>query len=160
SDIFALGLILFEIFTGRRTYEAKTLGELRQQQEAGTITTPSTIVRDLDPAVERIILRCLARDPEQRPASALTVALALPGGDPLPAARAAGETPSPDMLAAAGETDAWPVAKGMLALLFVAIAIVACAGLAMRTTLARMVPLDKPPAVLDDRAEQILARLG
>ena len=160
SDIFALGLILFEIFTGRRTYEAKTLGELRQQQEAGTITTPSTIVRDLDPAVERIILRCLARDPEQRPASALTVALALPGGDPLAAALAAGETPSPDMLAAAGETDAWPVAKGMLALLFVAIAIVACAGLAMRTTLARMVPLDKPPAVLDDRAEQILARLG
>ena len=38
-----------------------------------------------------------------RPASALQVAAALPGGDPLAAALAAGETPSPQMVAAAGE---------------------------------------------------------
>ena len=35
------------------------------------MTTPSSIVRDLDPAVERVILRCLEKDPERRPASAL-----------------------------------------------------------------------------------------
>ncbi|HKB13651.1 MAG TPA: serine/threonine-protein kinase, partial [Vicinamibacterales bacterium] len=92
SDVYALGLILFEIFTGRRAFEAKTLGELKQLHDTGALTTPSAIVRDLDPAVERIILRCLARDPDQRPASALTVAVALPGGDPLAAALAAGET--------------------------------------------------------------------
>src|SRR5262245_17652218 len=160
SDIYALGLILFEIFTGRRAYEAKTLGELKQLHDTGTLTTPSAIVRDLDPAVERIILRCLARDPDQRPVSALTVAVALPGGDPLAAALAAGETPSPDMVAAAGETDAWPIAKGLPALLFVVVAILLCAGFATRTTLARLVALDKPPAVLEDRAEQILAVLG
>ncbi|HJZ76663.1 MAG TPA: serine/threonine-protein kinase [Vicinamibacterales bacterium] len=160
SDIYALGLILFEIVTGRRPYDAKTLGELKQLHDTGTVTTPSAIVRDLDPAVERIILRCLARDPDQRPASALAVAVALPGGDPLAAALAAGETPSPDMVAAAGETDAWPVAKGLSALAFVAIAILLCAGFAGRTTLARLLPLDKPPAVLEDRAEQILGMLG
>src|SRR5262249_43236655 len=115
---------------------------------------------DLDPAVERVILRCLARDPNQRPASALTVAVALPGGDPLGAALAAGETPSPDMVAAAGETSAWPIAKGLPVLLFATIAMLLCAGFATRTTLARLLPLDKPPAVLDDRAEQILGRLG
>ncbi|HKB09382.1 MAG TPA: hypothetical protein VKD69_01970, partial [Vicinamibacterales bacterium] len=115
---------------------------------------------DLDPAVERIILRCLARDPDQRPASALTVAVALPGGDPLAAALAAGETPSPDLVAAAGETDAWPAVYGLSALAFVVAGLLVCAGLAMRTTLARMVALDKPPAVLEDRAEQILATLG
>ena len=49
------------------------------------------------------ILRCLAADPRQRPATALAVAAALPGGDPLAAALAAGETPSPEMVAAAGE---------------------------------------------------------
>src|SRR5262249_6558749 len=76
SDIYALGLILFEIVTGRRPYDAKTLGELKQLHDTGTVTTPSAIVRDLDPAVERIILRCLARDPDQRPASALAVAVA------------------------------------------------------------------------------------
>jgi serine/threonine-protein kinase len=160
SDIYALGLILFEIFTGRRAYDAKTLGELKQLHDTGTVTTPSSIVRDLDPAIERVILRCLAKDPEQRPASALTVAVALPGGDPLAAALAAGETPSPDMIAAAGETDAWPVVKGLAAVVWIVVALIVCAGLATRTTLARMVRLDKPPAVLADRAEQILSALG
>ena len=50
-------------------------------------------------------MRCLHPDPRQRPASALAVAAALPGGDPLAAALAAGETPSPELVAAAGETD-------------------------------------------------------
>ena len=49
----------------------------------------------LDPAVERAILRCLERDPADRPRSAYEVLAALPGGDPLAAALAAGETPSP-----------------------------------------------------------------
>ncbi|PYQ75659.1 MAG: hypothetical protein DMG04_06460 [Acidobacteria bacterium] len=57
SDIYALGLVLFEIFTGRRTYDAKTLHELRQLHESGT--TPSSLARDLDPAIERIVLRCI-----------------------------------------------------------------------------------------------------
>jgi serine/threonine-protein kinase len=160
SDIYALGLILFEIFTGRRAYDAKSLADLKQLHDTGTLTTPSSIVRDLDPAIERVILRCLAKDPEQRPGSALAVAVALPGGDPLAAALAAGETPSPDMVAAAGETDAWPIARGLTAVAWVVVGLIVCAGLAARTTIARMVALDKPPAVLADRAEQVLRTLG
>jgi predicted Ser/Thr protein kinase len=160
SDIYALGLVLFEIFTGRRAHDAKTLGDLKAHHDTGTVTTPSSIVRDIDPAIERVILRCLAKDPEQRPASALTVAVALPGGDPLAAALAAGETPSPELLAAAGETDAWPIAKGLAAVAGVVIGLILCAGLAARTTIARLVTLDRPPAVLADRAEQILKTLG
>ena len=113
SDLYALGLILFEIFTGKRAYEARTLGELKQLHDTGMLTTPSSIVRDLDPAVERVILRCLEKDPEKRPASALTVAAALPGGDPLAAALAAGETPSPELLVAAGESLAVPVTPAL-----------------------------------------------
>jgi serine/threonine-protein kinase len=77
-------------------------------------------VSSLDPAVERAILRCLEADPDRRPASALAVAAALPGGDPLAAALAAGETPSPEMVAAAGEGAylnarvAWPVFLAVL----------------------------------------------
>src|SRR5712691_10460012 len=160
TDIYALGLLLFEIFTGRRAYEAKTLGELKQLHDTGTVTTPSALVRDLDPAIERVILRCLAKDPDQRPASALAVAAALPGGDPLAAALAAGETPSPDMLAAAGETDAISVGRGVAAVAFVVLAAAAIAALSPRVSIAGRVPLDKPPAVLADCAQQIRASLG
>jgi len=47
SDLYALGLILFEVFTGTRAYEAKNIAELRQLHETHTVT-PSSIVRDLD----------------------------------------------------------------------------------------------------------------
>src|SRR6185503_10468633 len=100
-------------------YDAKTLGELKALHDTGPVTTPSAIVRDLDPAIERVILRCIDRDPERRPASALTVAVSLPGGDPLAAALAAGETPSPQMLVAAGETEALGVGRGLAAVGFI-----------------------------------------
>src|SRR5207237_4136039 len=62
-----------------------SLRELVRLRESGTITHPSKLVRDLDPLIERVILRCLESDPDKRPASALQVAAALPGGDPLAA---------------------------------------------------------------------------
>jgi hypothetical protein len=160
SDIYALGLILFEVFTGKRTHDAKTIGDLKQLHETGTVTTPSSIVPELDPAVERVILRCLEKDPDRRPASALGVAAALPGGDPLAAALAAGETPSPDMLAAAGEAEALSVKRAVAALVAVVVGLLTFAGLSARTSLVGRVPLDKEPAVLVDRAGQILASLG
>src|SRR5262249_32487499 len=113
TDIYALGLVLFEVFTGKRAYDAKSIADLKALHDTGTVTTPSAIVRDLDPSVERVILRCLERDPDRRPGSALAVAAALPGGNPLAEALAAGETPSPDMLIAAGESDAMPLARAL-----------------------------------------------
>ena len=160
TDIYSLGLILFEIFTGRRAYDATSLGDLKQLHDTGTVTTPTSIVRDLDPVIERVIMRCLSRDPNQRPPSALTVAAALPGGDPLAAALAAGETPSPELLVAAGEREATPLLTAVaLALAFV-IGLAAFVAMAPRTNLAGFDPLEKPPAVLSDRAEQIFASLG
>src|SRR6185312_13778582 len=100
------GLVLYEVFTGRRAFEAASLADLVLQQSSGDVTPPTAIVKHLDPAIERAILRCLDREPERRPASALTVAAALPGGDPLGAAVAAGETPSPELVAAAGAQQA------------------------------------------------------
>jgi serine/threonine-protein kinase len=105
SDIYALGLVLYEIFTGRRAFEASSMMELIEMQERAAPLSISSVARDLDPAVERVILRCLRPDPRQRPASARAVAAGLPGGDPLAAAMAAGETPSPELVAAAGEME-------------------------------------------------------
>jgi hypothetical protein len=160
SDIYALGLILFEVFTGRRACDAKTIGDLKRWHETATVTTPSSIVPELDSSVERLILRCLEKDPERRPASALTVAVSLPGADPVAAALAAGETPSPDMLAAAGESEALAVRWGALAVTAVGIGLLLFAGLSGPTSLVGRVPLDKEPAVLLDRAHQILTSFG
>ena len=102
SDIYSLGLVLYELFTGKRAYEAPSLSELiKLRRSDSTPTNPTAIVKDLDPVIERLIDRCLQKDPAARPASALQVAAALPGGDPIAAALAAGETPSPEMVAAA-----------------------------------------------------------
>jgi serine/threonine-protein kinase len=79
SDIYSLGLVLYEMFTGKRAFEARNQQELSRLRQQGTITNPSAHVKEIDPLVERVILRCLEPDPKKRPASALQVAAALPG---------------------------------------------------------------------------------
>ena len=160
TDIYALGLILFEVLTGRRAFDAKTMADLLRQHESGQITTPSSVVRDLDPALERVIMRCLEKDPAKRPASALAVAAALPGANPLADALASGETPSPELLAAAGEKEALGVGRGLAALAFVVVGMAINVILAPATSFTGFVPMDKPPAVLADRAQRILASVG
>ena len=76
SDIYALGLLLYELFTGKRAFEAGTLMDLMRLQEQAQPASLTTLVRELDPAVERVVLRCLNPDPRQRPASARAVSAA------------------------------------------------------------------------------------
>jgi serine/threonine protein kinase len=161
SDIYSLGLVLYEVFTGKRAFEAGTLDELlRLRKSETTPTTPSSLVKEIDPLVERVILRCLETDPKARPASALQVAAALPGGDPLQAALAAGETPSPEMVAAAPKEGALRplVAAGLLAS-FVILFALACF-VSDSVTLYSFAPLEKSPEVLQERAREITRKLG
>ena len=156
SDIYSLGLVLYELFTGKRAFEALSVMELMDLQQRARPVSISTLVKDLDPAVEQVVLRCLAPDPKQRPASALSIAAALPGGDPLAAALAAGETPSPELVAAAGETEglhprvalSWLGAAlaGVVALVFVAPSHEITARLALET----------PPEALAHDARMLL----
>ena len=52
SDVYALGLILYEIFTGKRAFESNSAAELLRLEEQSSPTRPSTLVKDLDPGVE------------------------------------------------------------------------------------------------------------
>src|SRR5580704_8157346 len=160
SDIYALGLVLYEIFTGKRAFDAPTLAELTKQRESSSPTNPTLLVKDLDPLVERVIERCLERDPAKRPASALQVAAALPGGDPLAAALAAGETPSPEMVAAAGSKEGIKPAYVWAAIVVVAICMLLEFVTSGRTRLYRVIGMPKPPEVLAERAHEILRRMG
>jgi serine/threonine protein kinase len=161
SDIFALGLVLYELFTGRRGFQAKTLGELVDLHQSGSIVPPSSLVAGLNPAIERTILRCVAADPDARPASAMAVAAALPGGDPLAAALAAGETPSPQMVAAAGDDASRLPRSRLVGWTTIAVAgLVATLLLSDRLSLYADIPFDRAPATLYDRARDITAMAG
>ena len=105
SDLYAVGLILYEMFTGRMPFEAETVAEMTRLRQESRITHPSALIGELDKSVERAILRCLEPDPKMRPASAMALAASLPGGDPLAAALAEGVTPSPELVAASGSNE-------------------------------------------------------
>ena len=159
SDIYALGLVLYEIFTGKRAFAEKTAGVL-QARDDRTPSRPSSVVKDLDPLIEKVILRCLETDPTARPATALAVAAALPGGDPLAAALAAGETPSPQMVAAAGETIGLKPRVAILCFAAVLLALGFVAYLAIHYSGLEKMRLEQPPEVLAQKAREITSRLG
>jgi serine/threonine-protein kinase len=110
--------------------------------------------------VERVILRCLEPDPAMRPASALAVAAALPGGDPLAAALAAGETPSPQMVAAAGEVEGLAPRIAVSCFAVLILGLVLSYFLGVREGIYDKMQLDQPPEVLTHRAQGIAARFG
>ena len=89
SDLYSLGLVLYELCTGQPAFKGSTPAEQARLKQETAPAHPSQLIDGFDPAVERVILRCLERDPANRPSSALMVAAALPGGDPLAAALAA-----------------------------------------------------------------------
>ncbi|HKQ08041.1 MAG TPA: serine/threonine-protein kinase [Blastocatellia bacterium] len=160
SDLYALGLVLYEIFTGKKAFEATTVEELMRQQQSGSPPSISDYVKDVDPLVERVIRRCLERDPLSRPTSVTQVAVALPGSDPLAAALAAGETPSPEMVAAAPREGALRPTVAIICLTLFALELAAAIWLSSKIALHNRVPLEKSPEVLADRARGIVGKLA
>jgi serine/threonine protein kinase len=160
SDVYALGVVLYEMFTGKRPFNASTRAELIKQTEEGIPEAPRNIVKEIDPGVENVILRCLSPDPRNRPSSALAVSAALPGGDALAAALAAGETPSPEMVAASGENAKCNRVMTVSCLAAVLAGMAIYAAVNQRINLLTKIPMDNPPEVLLAKAREIAQKLG
>jgi len=160
SDLYSLGLVLYEMFTGRRAFPQTPPADSSRPRSETKPARPSTLVPHLDPRIEGLILRCLARDPAARPSSALQLASLLPGADPLADAIAAGETPSPEMVAAAPEVGSLRRRTAVLCLLGILLALAAVLTLSDRWLNLHQLAFESSPKVLAGRARSLLQRLG
>jgi len=77
SDIFALGCVLYEMVTGRRTFPGDTPPEALVATLRGEPRDPADLVTGLPPELRRLILRCLEKRPDRRFQTAADLGFAL-----------------------------------------------------------------------------------
>src|SRR5579863_10555815 len=66
SDIYALGVVLYEMVTGQRPFSGRTLSELTQAIVGGSLRLPTAFNNELSPELEQIILTAMARNRDER----------------------------------------------------------------------------------------------
>jgi diguanylate cyclase (GGDEF)-like protein len=84
SDLYSLGVVLFECLTARLPYETSDVGELLRLHLTAPVPDPAALRPGLDPALCAAVVRLLAKDPDDRyqdAAAFLADLRACPGGE-------------------------------------------------------------------------------
>jgi eukaryotic-like serine/threonine-protein kinase len=104
ADLYSLGVVLYEALTGRLPHDGESLPELLLRREQEAPTPVRAIAPDAPRELEEAITQCLARQPEDRPASAaaLGVQLAALAGPPTRRLTASGGEPETRVLTRTG----------------------------------------------------------
>ncbi|MEM9461971.1 MAG: serine/threonine-protein kinase [Myxococcota bacterium] len=148
SDVYALGLVMRQMFLG---------GGPLATERSGSKTSAEA---RLDPGIGEVIARCLEAEPVERPESAAAVSAALPGGDPLVAALAAGRRPSPDAVANARTVGGLSIVRAQVLFVLTLVGLIALAVLhSKRSVLGMSSELLSPP-VLEHRVLEVLETLA
>ncbi|MCW5873117.1 MAG: serine/threonine-protein kinase [Anaerolineales bacterium] len=89
SDIYSLGVVLYEMVTGRKPYEADTPLAVLLKHIEEPVPQPTKVARNLAEDSELVILKALSKDPKNRYADMAEMALVLEGGaaQPTPAGK-------------------------------------------------------------------------
>ncbi|MGP3930741.1 Stk1 family PASTA domain-containing Ser/Thr kinase [Nonomuraea sp. KM88] len=76
SDVYAAGIMLFELVTGQQPYDGETPMSVAYRHVHDTVPAPSSFVHDVPPLIDTLVAHATAREPGDRPADATAMLVA------------------------------------------------------------------------------------
>ena len=153
TEVYSLGLVLHELFTGEQVYQVDSLAELHELHR----TTRLSSIRHVSPLVENAIQACLEKEPDDRARSVREVAATLPGGEPLHGSGQ--EFVSPEHVAALGGAGTFGLKSASLLIACVLtglVVVIATSG----TSVVNRAGLTRHPQLLIDEAKDLISTFG